>query len=109
MPVSELLKKYYSRGGGMELKGRDRFKEFVLRASPPIPYQTAKDGTVTLGADATDAIYDAIRSAANMFLTESGADGKGLLKRYDRATHDMAELFARFLSTGLAKGDASWR
>jgi hypothetical protein len=57
---------------------------------------------------ATDAIYDAIRSTANMLLTESGDDGKWLLKRYDRATHDMAERFARFLSAGLDKGDARW-
>jgi hypothetical protein len=107
MPVSELLQTFY--GGSRRLTGRNRFEAFVRRAQPSIPYKTGDKGGFTLAPDATDSIYDAIRKTARMLIIEAdGAAGEESLTRHDYATRQMAERFARFLSTGLAKGDAPW-
>lgn len=111
MPVSVLLDWYY--GAGMEreqvFKAIRRFTEFVRVASPPIPHSVAKDGTVTLAADAEDAIYKTIRRTARlMILQGKHSFGEEVLDMHDKQLRLMAQRFVRFLNSGMATGDGTW-
>jgi hypothetical protein len=109
MPVSSLLEQYYfGTGVGKPARSHQRFQNFVRRASPPIPHTTTSTGAVVLSADAEMAIYTAIGNTARLFLSRLTPDASDPLTRHQPILREIARRFARFLETGLAKGNAPW-
>jgi hypothetical protein len=124
IPLSEMLTRFY----GGELAGRagdaggasgtsarptssNRFHYFVSGANPRIPHTrvSASPRVVTLAGNASSQVREYIRNTAGMFIDHSYLSGTSEdLTTYAHLLDEVNERFMRFLTTGLASGDAPW-
>jgi hypothetical protein len=90
---------------------RNRFQYFVAGASPRIPHQRVSDNplTISLAGDAPTQIREHIYNTARMFIDQgyfsSASDD---LETYANLLDEVTARFVKFLTTGLAAGDAPW-
>jgi hypothetical protein len=115
MPVSKLVGRYYGLGSAQHrpAESAGRFPQFVKAAVPRLPYReiqraTGTKGSLELESGAYEAILDAIRNTAELFITEGTSDRSDPIHAYEFRLRQIAQRFTRFLEIGLKSGDAPW-
>jgi hypothetical protein len=114
-PLSKLIGEYYGFGMGRDkpTEAEGRFPLFVTSAVPKIPHRAVPGvigtkGSVELASGAEDAIFEAIRNTARLFIDQGTSDTSNPVGTYPGRLRDIAKRFTAFLATGLKAGDAPW-